>query len=113
MQGSQPWFCKKQKPLARTKRHELALMLVDRALQHGFDSLWLLHSKALALQKFDLAHLTLGGSDPTRRSFLILSLSRKSSCKNAESSNSLQALLGRIQQHNLQPQVPCQPGRAR
>ena len=87
---------------------------MDLALQHGCRSLWILHNKALALsflQRFDLAHTLwegliqhdnvpafVAGAEEAYRA----SEQRE---RRIQSTPLLQALIGRIQQDHLQPQV--------
>ena len=100
---------------------ELALMLVDRALQHGFDSLWLLHSKALSLsqlEQFDLAHLLWEGliqHDDLPDFVAVADAAYQHSQEQERRSKAnplLLELTEALQQHNLQPQFLPAPEEA-
>ena len=93
---------------------KLSLMLLDRALQHGCASLWIHHSKAVALsqlQQFDLAHQLwdiLVERDNLPEFVSVVENAYQASQKRQQAKQStalLQALIGRIQQDHLHPQV--------
>ncbi|QNI96569.1 hypothetical protein [Synechococcus sp. RS9902] len=93
---------------------ELSLSLMDLALQHDCPSLWILHNKALALsslKRFDLAHTLwdeLIQHDDLPNFVAVAESAYRASEQREQSIKStplLQALIGRIQQHHLQPQV--------
>ena len=93
---------------------ELALVLLDLALQHGCSSLWIQHSKALVLsrlQRFDLAHtlweeLIQHDNEPA---FVSAAKEAYQASEQREqhirATPLLEALIGRIQQDHLQPEV--------
>lgn len=98
---------------------KLSLTLMDLALQHGCPSLWILHNKALALsylQQFDLAHALwqrLIQQDNVPAFVSVAKEAYRSSEQREQCIQStplLQALLERIQQDQLQPQVLPQSG---
>ena len=93
---------------------ELSLVLMDRALQHGCPSLWIRHSKALALsqlQRFDLAHTLweeLIQHDNVPAFVSVAEEAYRASEQREQlvrSAPLLQALISRIKQDHLHPQV--------
>ena len=93
---------------------ELSLTLMDRTLQHGCPSLWILHNKALALsqlQRFDLAHTLweeLIQHDKVPAFVSVAEEAYRASKQREQLVRSTplpEALIGRIQQDHLHPQV--------